>query len=990
MINPAESAPFDIATLRARVHGSGPEYWRSLEELSNSKDFQEWVHREFPDSASVWNNEVSRRSFLTLMAASLALAGLTSCSRQPLAKIVPYAQPPENITPGKLLYFSTAMPLGGIGMGLIVKSHMGRPIKVEGNPNHPASLGATDIFAQASILGLYDPDRSQVVTHAGLESTWEKFSSALISDLDTQAVNQGAGLRVLTEKITSLTLFDQIQALLKKFPLAKWHQYEPAAQDSKCEGDLMVFGEPVNTFYHFEKANVILSLDSDFLCMGPGGVRYARDFASKRKITDSSFEMSRLYVVESTPSNTGAIADYRVPLSSWQIESFARVLCQQLGISEIDSDHSNDKLPGWFPSLIRDLQANRGASIVTAGDTQSGRVHALVHLINRALGNLGNTVIFTDPIEASPVSQVESLRELVRDMNAGKVSSLIMLGGNPVYNAHADLRFRESLSQVNFRVHHSLYQDETSYECHWHIPETHFLESWGDIRAFDGTVSIIQPLIAPLYAGRSAHEFLAVLLGTQQTGYDTIQAYWKSRAVGDFNNFWYAALNDGVISGTAAKVKAVNWNIDTRILNTVPQNLSNDVEVLFRPDPTIWDGRFSNNGWLQELPKPITKLTWDNPALISPALAEKLGLQNEDVIELKNTNSSIKMPVWISPGHAQQSVTVFLGYGRQRAGRVGTRIGWDVNLLRNSNNPWSISGVKITKLNETIPLACTQLHHNIDNRHTVRSANLEHFKNDPDFANRGVEAPSADQTLYPPYRYEGYAWGMAIDLNACVGCSACVLACQSENNIPIVGKTEVIRGREMHWLRIDRYYKGELDNPETLFQPMLCQHCENAPCEVVCPVAATEHSSEGLNEMIYNRCVGTRYCSNNCPYKVRRFNFFEYSDYKTPSTKLMYNPEVTVRSRGVMEKCTYCVQRIQLAKIESEKENRKLRDGEIVTACQAACPTEAIIFGDINDPNSRVMRLKSQTRNYGVLADLNTRPRTTYLALVKNSEARFQ
>jgi molybdopterin-containing oxidoreductase family iron-sulfur binding subunit len=571
-------------------------------------------------------------------------------------------------------------------------------------------------------------------------------------------------------------------------------------------------------------------------------------------------------------------------------------------------------------------------------------------------------------------------------MNGGAVDLLVMLGCNPAFTAPADLHFADELSKVKMRVHLGLYEDETAYLCHWHVPETHELETWSDARAYDGTTTIMQPLIAPLYEGKSAHELLAVLAGQAgMSSHDIVRHWWESQhQAPDFADFWQTTLHDGLVSGTAQSPKRVSLKPD--LLASLPkyQEPAEGLEIVFRPDPTIWDGRFANNTWLQELPKPLTKLTWDNAAMLSNATARKLGLTSGDVVELASGGRSVRAPIWVLPGHADDSVTVHLGYGRSRAGRVGTGAGFSAYALRTSGTLWTAHGLDIRKTGDRYPLVSTQHHFSMENRNLVRVATVAQFQNDPHFAREMEEQPAHDFTLYPNYAYRGYAWGMAIDLNACIGCGACVVACQAENNIPVVGKDEVSRGREMHWIRIDRYYEGDPDDPAIYHEPVPCMHCEDAPCELVCPVGATVHSDEGLNQMVYNRCVGTRYCSNNCPYKVRRFNFFQFADWKTPSLKAQRNPDVTVRSRGVMEKCTYCVQRINEAKIQAEEETRQVRDGEIVTACQAVCPARAIVFGNINDPASQVAKLKSDTRNYGLLTDLNTRPRTTYLARLRN------
>jgi len=1008
----------DLVQIRARLEKDGDRRtWQSLQELAETQEYKDFLHHEFPYDPAKSPSAVSRRDALKFMAASAAFAGLTACTKLPTQKIVPYVQAPEEIVPGKPLFYATAMSLGGVATGVLVESHMGRPTKIEGNPQHPASLGATDAFTQASILTLYDPDRPQVMTHQGRIRAWSDFLATIDRIREDQGASKGAGLRILTETITSPTLADQLQSLLKQFPQAKWHQYEPAGRDNARQGSRLAFGQYMNTFYRFDKTDVILAIDSDFLCYGPGSLRYARDFADKRRITDANSTMNRLYAIESTPSNTGAMADHRLALRASDVEGFARAVAAQLGVKGTSSASAPPDIPaGWIPALARDLQKHSGSSLVIAGDQQPPVVHALAHAMNHALGNIGKTVMCTDSIEANPVDQTQSLRDLVNDIRAGSVDTLIIIGGNPVYNAPADLDLRSLFfppapapdaphppSKVKLKIHLSLYHNETSELCDWHIPECHYLESWGDARAYDGTVSIIQPLISPLYQSKSAHELLAVLLGEAgNSAHDIVHDFWKSKKPAmDFEKFWLTTLHDGVMADTALPEKTVSaakFNFGAQASTPASQPGAGSMELVFRPDPTIWDGSFANNGWLQEMPKPNTKLTWDNAAMLSAATAERLGVVNGDLVELRSSGRTVKAPAWIMPGHANDSVTVHLGYGRTRAGRLGTGIGFSAYSLRTSDAPWIATGLEITKTGERYPLATTQHQHIIERQHSkvdeestaafdrdlVRVARLEEFRKNPDFAKDPPERTTEAQSLYPGYKYEGYAWGMAVDLNSCIGCGACVVACQAENNIPVVGKDQVAAGRAMHWIRIDTYFKGDLETPETYYEPVICMHCENAPCEGVCPVGATLHSPEGLNEMVYNRCVGTRYCSNNCPYKVRRFNFKLYSDWTTPSLFALRNPNVTVRSRGVMEKCTYCIQRINKAKIASELEDRNVRDGEILTACQQSCPTQALVFGNINDPNSRVAKLKAQSRDYSLVAELNTRPRTTYQARLRN------
>jgi molybdopterin-containing oxidoreductase family iron-sulfur binding subunit len=959
--------------------------WRSFDELAGTPEFDEFLHSEFPQQASASADPVSRRTLLQLMGGSLALAGLGACAREPVEKIVPYVRTPDDFVPGQPLFFATAMPLGGFARGVLVESHLGRPTKIEGNPQHPASVGATDAFTQASVLGLYDPDRSRVVTHAGSISGWVPFLTALHQVREQARVSDGAGLRIVTETVTSPSLAAQIQALLAEFPAARWHQYEPIARDNVRAGARQAFGVEVNPTYRFADAAVVLSLDDDFLGAGPAAVRYARDFVQRREPREGV--MSRLYVVESMPTISGAMADHRLSLRSADVEHLARFVAHAVGVDGVPPVAAGRGVDDRLVTAIADdLLRHRGEGLVIAGAAQPAAVHALAHAINHTLGNDGRTVSYSEPVEAAPVDSMASIRELADDMRAGRVNVLLIIGGNPVFTAPHDLRFSDALSRVGLRIHLSQHEDETSALCHWHIPETHYLESWGDLRAYDGTVTIVQPLIAPLYSGKSAHEVLAALAGQpDRSPYDIVREFWRTRLSSpDFERDWQVALHDGVMAGTALPVRPMA--LRSGWLGSEPQAGAPDaaLEICFRPDPCIWDGRFANSAWLQELPKPITKLTWDNAACLSPATAARLGLTNGAVVELRYRGASVRAPAWIVAGHADDSVTVHLGYGRTRAGRVGSGVGFDAGALRTTAAPWFDAGLEIAKTADRYPLVSTQHHSSMENRHLIRVATASEFHERPDFARLVEPAPPRSLTMYPPVEHGGYAWGMSVDLNACTGCGACVTACQAENNVPVVGKEEVGRGREMHWIRIDRYFEGQPDRPAIHHQPVMCMHCENAPCELVCPVGATVHSEEGLNQMVYNRCVGTRYCSNNCPYKVRRFNFFQYADWDTPSLKPLRNPDVTVRSRGVMEKCTYCVQRINTAKIRAEEERRTVRDGEIVTACQAVCPAQAIVFGDTNDPNSRVSQLKAAPRSYGLLTDLNTRPRTTYLARITN------
>jgi MoCo/4Fe-4S cofactor protein with predicted Tat translocation signal len=998
----------ELAGVRRRLDGlTGRRYWRSLEEIAESPGFLEFLHREFPEQASVFEDPKGRREFLTLMGASLALAGLTACTKQPPEKILPYVQQPEGLVLGRPAFYATAVAPDGFARGVLVESHEGRPTKIEGNPDHPQSLGATDALGQAHVLGLYDPDRSQTVKYYEQVRTWAAFRENLATALAKLEPRQGSGLRFLSGTLTSPTLAAQMEAVLARFPKARFHSYDAAGRDNTRAGAVLAFGEVLETQLHLDKADVILSLEADFVGEGAASLRLIREFARRRRpaheggeaATNPPATMNRLYVVEGTPSLTGASADHCLAVRSSEIEGLTRAVAAGLGLAVEGASSAHADFVG---PLVKDLLARPGTAVVVVGEAQPPAVHALGHAINEKLGAFGKTITFTASPEASRADQAASLAELVTDMTKRRVEVLVVIGGNPAYDVPADVPFVEAMDNVPLRIRLGLYEDETSERCHWHIPEAHPLEAWSDARAACGTATIVQPLIAPLYGGTSVHELLARFTARQdETAYDAVREHWKGElGAADFEKQWRRSLHDGVVAGTALPEKTVavkpgDWT------RAPKAGKASGLELVFRADPSLRDGRFANNGWLQELPKPLTKLTWENVAIVSPKLALRLGLSitqdslghQTDVVSLGYEGRSLKAPVWILPGQPEDAVTVHLGHGRTRAGRVGTGTGFSAYKLRTLAAPWFGPGLEVKKTGERATLACTQGHWSIDDtanetardRHLIRSASLADYEKDPHLFRAMGEEPKREQSLYEPgHKYEGHAWGMTIDLASCVGCNACITACQAENNIPVVGKDQVARGREMQWIRVDRYYEGPAAGPKTHHQPVLCMHCENAPCEVVCPVAATVHSDEGLNDMVYNRCVGTRYCSNNCPYKVRRFNFFLYQDWTTPSLKMMRNPDVTVRSRGVMEKCTYCVQRINRARIDASNESRTIRDREIRTACEAACPAEAIVFGDVNDPKSEVSKRKAEPRNYGLLTELQTRPRTTYLAALKN------
>ena len=1020
---------------RAASGGSVPRptYWRSLDELADTPAFRAFSEAEFPSAAPARLAPTTRREFLRLMGASAALAGLTGC-RWPKEVIAPYGQQPENRTPGVPVQYATAMELGGWAQGLLVTSYDGRPIKIEGNPSHPLNRGATDARAQASVLELYDPDRAHAVCRRDGQQyatlTWEDFAAFARPHFDQLRQRGGAGLCVLSAASSSLSLADMRARLLAAFPQARWLEWEPLSRDNERLGALLAFGRPHRTHLHPDRADVIVALDDDFLGAHPAAVQYARDFITGRRIDATgrridaggpeeaqrpAAPMNRLYVVESGYSITGAMADHRYPLRSCDVPAFAACLAAQLverglalppeagELSAVLKGAAEGRGEGPCPrGLADELLGHRGRCLITVGPHQPPEVHALVHVLNAALGNVGTTLTYTvEPDESRP-THVAAIGQLVAAMRAGQVDTLLILGGNPAYDAPADLELAGCLASVETTIHLSLHRNETSRLCLWNLPQAHYLESWGDARAYDGTLSIVQPLIAPLYDGKTPAEVIALLLGEEPaTGYEIVRRALQALQPGtDFESWWRQALHDGVVPGTAFAAvsptpRGGEWAATIGGWVGRPTAQEDGLEVVFRPSAAVYDGRFANNGWLPELPDPITKLTWDNPALLAPATAAALGVESGDIVRLTLGARSLEVPVYVLPGHAAGSVTLLLGYGRSSAGRVGDGVGCNTYALRTTEGLDVAYRPVVVKTGRRCKLATTQDHHAIRSRVgeragqarvglLVREATVEEYRRHPQFAREAVHhLPLV--SLWQEHSYEqGHRWAMAIDLNACIGCSACVVACQAENNVPVVGKDEVERGREMHWLRVDRYFRGAPHDPQVAFQPVPCMHCENAPCEQVCPVAATVHSSEGLNDMVYNRCIGTRYCANNCPYKVRRFNWFNNHRDLTEIEKLAFNPEVTVRSRGVMEKCTYCVQRINAVKIAAGNERRAIRDGEITPACAQACPTQAIVFGDLNDPDSRVARLHTAERAYGILEELNVKPRTKYLARLRN------
>ena len=998
-------------------------YWRSLAEIEDTPEFREALEREFPKGASELPEGVTRRDMMMLLGASLSLAGLAGC-RRPVEEIVPYVTAPEEIVPGIARHFATTMPFGRSAYGLIVESHEGRPTKVEGNPAHPSTLGASSSRIQASVLGLYDPDRSQSVTLKGDKKSWSDFVAAWGQLSGAHAADGGASLAVLSESFSSPTLARLASELRARYPKMQWATYDAVSDENRLAGLRQATGRDVDLLLRLDRAAVILCLDADPLLTDPEMIRHARGFAAGRRqqapSTSSGQAMNRLYAVEGVFSLTGAMADHRLRLESRQIAPFLAALAARLGVAGAASPSGAGVAgvdPRWIEALAKDLDANHGKSLIVAGDRQPPAVHAAVCALNTHLHNTGRTVSYYETKDAM-LPSVSSLASLVSSMKGGAIQTLVVLGGNPVFDAPADLDFAAAMAKVPHSIALGHTVDETSVKAEWHLPLAHYLESWGDARAVGGTLSVVQPLILPLFGGKSPVDVLGLMVGGKdRPAYDIVRDTWKPILTeAEFDKKWNRVLHDGLLAGSELPEVVPDGKPGAFAALVPAAGSPGGAEVVFLPSPSIHDGRFANDGWLQELPDPLTKLTWDNPALVSPKMAETLGLANEDVVRVDYAGRSLELPVSILPGMADSVVALTLGYGRSRAGRIGNGVGFDTFIVRSSTAPGFAGGVTVSKQGRKHPLSATQNHGSMEGRPIVRESTLAELQSkhaaesapaeglrpgsgqgahapDPHEAPKGTptrlgvfQEQPPHFSLWKEHAYDqGHQWGMTIDLNSCIGCNACMTACQSENNVPVVGKVQVAKGREMHWIRVDRYFSGEPSgSPEVVFQPVPCMHCEDAPCEQVCPVAATVHDEQGLNVMVYNRCIGTRYCSNNCPYKVRRFNFFNYTKDTPDILKLAMNPDVTVRARGVMEKCTYCTQRINRAKIDAKLSGRPLRDGDVKTACQQACPASAIEFGDLRDKSSRVVKAKADSRNYSLLEELNTKPRTTYLAKVRN------
>ena len=1005
-----------------------PNYWKSLNELANNEEYKKFAHREFPENATELGDAVSRRSFLRVMGASIALAGFAAC-RRPVQKIIPYSRQPEDVVPGIPLYYASAMPFQDALTGLLVENHEGRPTKLEGNEMHPASKGNSSKFNQAAILDMYDPDRSRSVMREGEESTFEDF----VSFCNDHFAGQGRNVAFLSEANSSPTYQRLKDQALDRFENARWVTYEAFGEDNAVEGTNIAFGRRLRTVNHYDQADVIVAFDNDFLnpAAHKNNVENTRLFSEGRRVSSTDDDMSRFYAVESTFSITGSNADNRLRLKSSEIPLFIYALAARLsqdvsglsafsGYTNMYSDHE------WIDELAKDLLAHRNSSILTVGNEHAKEVHAVVAAMNRALGSAGNVVTYHEVPHFDQQDNRSAFADLVSAMENGEIDTLVMVGANPVFTAPSDLGFADALKNVSTSIHLSSYNDETSRLSTWHVNRAHFLEAWGDGYSYTGTLSVIQPQIQPLFSGKSEIEFLnAIVNGAAAKGYDLVQQTWRNLYRTDFTSRWKKALHDGLDAEQTFDSVSVSLSrsFSSQARNIIAQAGDGDktgIELVIRPDSKLFDGRFANNGWLQELPDPMSKITWDNVALMSPKTAEKLGVEkaglgvaNVEVIAITVGGNTVEIPAWVQPGHADDSITVTVGYGRDGIGNVADGTGVDTYPLRSTGHMLYAKDISVENTGKKYEIACTQDHSSMEGRSILRHATLQEYRDNPDFSSYesayGAEMPglayaqekgedrmlsifdAIDEKDYPDYEPQ---WGMTIDLNSCIGCGTCTIACQAENNIPVIGKREVSNGREMHWIRTDRYYEGDVDDPKALHQPVPCMHCELAPCEQVCPVAATTHSDDGMNQMTYNRCIGTRYCANNCPYKVRRFNFFNYTKEflttgKDPEVvQMAMNPEVTVRFRGVMEKCTYCVQRVNRAKINREIETdgatMKPKDGAVETACQQACPADAIYFGDLTDPDSKIVETKKNNRNYLLLEELSTRPRTSYLAKLRN------
>jgi len=961
----------DYAAIRRHFEDKrGPQYWHSLEELTEDPTFQAFVEAEFPGVAE----PMDRRRFLQLMGASLALGGLAACGPTP-GTAVPYVSRPEIIVPGKAQWYATAVQFAGYAQPVLGRTHGGRPTKLEGNPEHSASGGRSDAFTQAAILQLYDPDRSKGPRFKSTSSSWsavEFMASELRQRLDH---SKGNGMHVLMGASSSPSLHRQLQALQQRWPETRFYQFEPFEGD-RYGAARRAFGRAVETHYLLNDAQLILSFEEDFLGAGPKQTAQAQSWGARRLAAARGDGESRLIMVEASPTLTGANATQTRTVSPSRMRFYVQALAVALGEGE------GAPLPPaeqhWIDALAQALQARQGHCLIMAGARLPMDLQATVHRLNERLNNVGRTVSYTDSVLLTHVGEqpLGDIRDLTRAMQDKSVQTLLMLDTNPAYSAPGDLSFRDAMDHVPLRIHAGLYHDETGARSHWHLPLSHSLESWGDARAADGSLCITQPLVQPFYSSRTAGEIVAMLAANPiADSHRQIRQTWSQLSTEQ----WRHAVSQGFIEDAAlptVRVTAARIRFDEPSRDMTARQA---IEVQFQPDPCVWDGRFSNLGWLQELPKPVTKLTWDNVIGVPLAIAEQQGLVNGDIVRVAIGDRWIEGPAWVMPGQAPTVVTLYAGYGRERDGRVGMGLGYDYAALRVGDSPWQRMGASLVPTGEKASLAFTQMQHTLIGHDVVR-----HLPREQAIGPAMPEAPQP--TFYPARAVHEPSWGMLIDTDQCIGCNACVVACQAENNVAVVGKEQVAKGRSMHWLRVDHYYEGSPLAPKSTFLPVPCMHCEQAPCEVGCPVNATVHGPDGLNEMIYNRCIGTRTCASYCPYKVRRFNWYDWTAEDPPSIQAQRNPNVTVRTRGVMEKCTYCVQRISEARIDAKKQNRPIADGEVRTACQQTCPVQAIVFGDLSQPDSAVNKARDSVRHYSLLEALNTRPRTTYLAAIRDSD----
>jgi MoCo/4Fe-4S cofactor protein with predicted Tat translocation signal len=945
----------------------GPRVWAGIEELSDDPRFQAFIDAEYPAVHEF--SKTARREFLKLMGASFALAGLTGCEKSSFITALPYVDQPPSETIGLPRYYATAVLLDGYAQPVVATAHAGRPTKLDGNPGHPATQGRSDIFMQSAVLQLYDPDRAAAPTRHGEATSWADVEAAIGIMRENWRPDQGEGVRLLLGPTTSPTLLRQIDAFREQFPKARVHVHAATDHEARRQMATAVYGQALDLHYVLNECEIVVGLDDDFLGPGPHQVRNALGWSQSRRRSHDR-PGNRLFMAESVPTATGAMAGQRLIADAGRMPVLAEALANALGVTGASKPEISAAETGWIARVVAACKDRSVRSLFVSGLSGGAATAFWIARINQQLGNAGASLKLTAPI-AGP-ADAGTLADLVTDIIAERVTALLVLDCNPAYSAPGELELGDAIKRVHSSLYLGLYRDETAALCEWQLPLAHPLESWSDARAVDGTAIIVQPVISPFYDVRSVHYVLAKLLGEVDQALDAaVRETWQVRLGDQFELRWKQALHDGFIEGPASFITASPAN------NTnAPPKMTGGLDIVFQPDPTIRDGRFANIGWLQELPKTLTTVTWSNVIAVSPGLAKRFSAANGDHVEVTVGERHIKGPLWIMPGQADNTVALYLGYGRTRAGRVGDNLGYDAYLVRPAAEPWLAQG-SLRKLDTSEDLAVTQLHHRLDGfdlAREVSSGQLERTKPEP-------------ASLYAPWPSSRNAWGMVIDLDSCIGCNACVTACTAENNVPVVGADQVRAGREMHWLRIARYYTGDVSQPHSFFEPVPCMHCEDAPCEMGCPVHATTHSPEGVNQMVYNRCIGTRTCSSYCPYKVRRFNFYDYRAPADSSEHAAHNPDVTVRSRGVMEKCTYCTQRIEAAHVAADKENRPIRDGEIVTACQQACPTKAIVFGDINDPNSEVSRLKRDGRHYVLLEEQGTRPRTTYLARWRDDDS---